>query len=114
MDLPLDNKISNLHLQKDAYVYIRQSSMRQVLQNTESQKRQYALRERALFLGWKEDQIQVIDDDLGESASHSGREGFSKLVNDVGMDKAGIVCSLEVSRFARNSSDWHHLLEICG
>ncbi len=113
MDLRSDNKVSNVHLQRDAYLYIRQSSMRQVLQNTESKKRQYALREQALCLGWKENQIQVIDDDLGESAAHRGREGFAKLVSEVGIGKAGIVCSLEVSRFARNSSDWHHLLEIC-
>lgn len=113
MDVTGDRKVSITHLLKDAYIYIRQSSIRQVLKNIESKKRQYALRGRALVLGWKEHQIQVIDDDLGKSAAHVGREGFAKLVSDVGMGKAGIVCSLEVSRFARNSSDWHHLLEIC-
>jgi DNA invertase Pin-like site-specific DNA recombinase len=107
-------KVQPHHLERGAYLYIRQSSMRQVLENVESTKRQYALRSRAISLGWREDQIIVIDSDQGESgASASWREGFQCLVTDVGMGHAGIVMGLEVSRLARNSADWHRLLEIC-
>ena len=85
-----------------------------MLENTESTKRQYALRQRAIALGWAAEQIVVIDNDLGQSgASAVDREGFQKLVAEVGMGKAGIVLGLEVSRLARNSTDWHRLLEIC-
>jgi DNA invertase Pin-like site-specific DNA recombinase len=88
--------------------------MRQVLENVESTKRQYALRSRAIGLGWRDDQIIVIDCDQGESgASATWREGFQRLVTDVGMGHAGIVMGLEVSRLARNNADWHRLLEIC-
>jgi DNA invertase Pin-like site-specific DNA recombinase len=88
--------------------------MRQVLENVESTKRQYALRGRATALGWREDQIIVIDNDQGESgASAAWREGFQRLVSEVGLGRAGIVMGLEVSRLARNSADWHRLLEIC-
>src|SRR5437667_7758836 len=107
-------KVQAQHLERAAYLYIRQSSMRQVLENTESTKRQYALRGRAVSLGWREDQIIVIDSDQGESgASATWREGFQRLVTDVGMGRAGIVMGLEVSRLARNNADWHRLLEIC-
>jgi hypothetical protein len=88
--------------------------MRQVVENIESTKRQYALRNRAIALGWHDDQIIVIDNDQGESgASAAWREGFQRLVTDVGMGHAGIVMGLEVSRLARNNADWHRLLEIC-
>src|SRR5438445_13829820 len=88
--------------------------MRQVVENTESTQRQYALRQRAIALGWRQDQIIVIDSDLGQSgASAVDREGFQKLVGETGMGRAGIVLGLEVSRLARNSADWHRLLEIC-
>ena len=88
--------------------------MRQVFENTESTKRQYALRQRAVALGWSEDRIIVIDSDLGQSgASSADREGFQRLVAEVGVGHAGIVLDLEVSRLARNSTDWHRLLEIC-
>jgi DNA invertase Pin-like site-specific DNA recombinase len=107
-------KVQPRHLRRTAYLYVRQSSLRQVVENTESTKRQYALRSRAVALGWPEDKIQVVDSDLGESgASTAGREGFQKLVAEVGMGHAGIVMGLEVSRLARNSADWHRLLEIC-
>jgi DNA invertase Pin-like site-specific DNA recombinase len=107
-------KVQPHHLERGAYLYIRQSSMRQVLENMESTKRQYALRGRAVSLGWREEQIVVIDSDQGESgASASWREGFQRLVTDVGMGRAGIVMGLEVSRLARNNADWHRLLEIC-
>lgn len=107
-------KVSAHHLERDAYLYIRQSSMKQVLENVESTKRQYALRARATALGWAEDRIIVIDSDQGESgASAAWREGFRQLVTDVGLGRAGIVMGLEVSRLARNNADWHRLLEIC-
>ena len=107
-------KVQSHHLERGAYLYIRQSSMRQVLENVESTKRQYALRGRATALGWRDDQITVIDSDQGKSgASASWREGFQRLVTDVGMGRAGIVMGLEVSRLARNNADWHRLLEIC-
>jgi DNA invertase Pin-like site-specific DNA recombinase len=86
-----------------------------VLENTESTERQYALRRRAVVLGWPEENIVVIDEDQGQSgASVGGREGFQRLVAEVGLGKAGIVMGLEVSRLARNCADWHRLLEICG
>src|SRR5579859_2115583 len=88
--------------------------MRQVLENVESTKRQYALRGRATALGWRDEQIIVIDSDQGESgASAAWREGFQCLVSDVGMGHAGIVLGLEVSRLARNNADWQRLLELC-
>lgn len=107
-------KVQSHHLERGAYLYVRQSSMRQVMENVESTKRQYDLRGRAIGLGWRDDQIIVIDSDQGESgASASWREGFQHLVSDVGMGRAGIVMGLEVSRLARNNADWHRLLEIC-
>jgi DNA invertase Pin-like site-specific DNA recombinase len=107
-------KVTAHHLARSAYLYVRQSTMRQVVENTESTERQYALRQRAVALGWPIDSVVVIDTDLGQSgASATDREGFQKLVADVGMGRAGIVLGLEVSRLARNSTDWHRLLEIC-
>jgi DNA invertase Pin-like site-specific DNA recombinase len=108
------SKVTAQHLCRDAYLYVRQSSLRQVVENTESTQRQYALRQRAIALGWPADRIIVIDSDLGQSgASAIDRAGFQRLVTDVGMGRAGIVLGLEVSRLARNSTDWHRLLEIC-
>jgi DNA invertase Pin-like site-specific DNA recombinase len=107
-------KVQSHHLERDAYLYIRQSSMKQVIENVESTKRQYALRARATALGWPDDRVVVIDSDQGESgASAAWREGFRRLVTDVGLGRAGIVMGLEVSRLARNNADWHRLLEIC-
>lgn len=109
------HKVNAGHLKRNAYLYIRQSTPRQVLENTESTKRQYALQQRALALGWHPDRIVVIDGDLGQSGSSAiDREGFQKLVAEVGMGRAGLVIGIEVSRLARNCSDWHRLLEICG
>jgi DNA invertase Pin-like site-specific DNA recombinase len=107
-------KVQPRHLERGAYLYIRQSSMRQVVENAESARRQYALRGRAIALGWRDEQIIVIDNDQGESgASAAWREGFQRLVSDVGLGRAGIVMGLEVSRLARNNADWQRLLEIC-
>ncbi|MCE7003125.1 recombinase family protein [Kibdelosporangium philippinense] len=107
-------KVTHEHLRRDAYLYVRQSTLKQVLSNTESTARQYALRGRAVALGWAESQIIVIDTDQGQSgASAADREGFQRLVADVGMGHAGIVLGLEVSRLVRNNTDWHRLLEIC-
>ena len=106
-------KVTANHLKREAYLYIRQSTPRQVLENTESTKRQYDLRQRAVALGWPVERINVIDNDQGHSAATADREGFQKLVAEVSLEKAGIVLGLEVSRLARNSADWHRLLEIC-
>jgi len=109
------SKVTAGHLQRIAYLYVRQSTLRQVLENTESTQRQYALRQRAIALGWPDEQVVVIDTDQGQSgASAADREGFKRLVAEVGMGRAGIVLGLEVSRLARNNADWHRLLEICG
>jgi DNA invertase Pin-like site-specific DNA recombinase len=102
------------HLKRDAYLYVRQSTLRQVVENTESTQRQYALQGQAVKLGWPGDRVITIDQDQGQSAATAAdREGFQKLVTEVSMGRAGIVLGLEVSRLARNSSDWHRLLEIC-
>src|SRR6266567_4383840 len=102
------------HLRRDAYIYVRQSTLAQTVRNTESLARQYDLAGRARSLGWAEHQVVVVDDDLGRSgASAQGRKGFSDLVADVGLGKAGIVLSLECSRLARNNSDWYQLLDLC-
>src|SRR5437764_211934 len=107
-------KVNAGHLKRNAYLYVRQSTLRQVIENTESTKRQYDLRQHAVALGWPVERIVVIDSDLGQSgASAVDREGFQRLVAEVGMGRAGIVLGLEVSRLARNSTDWHRLLEIC-
>jgi len=106
-------KVTAGHLARSAYVYVRQSTLRQVVENTESTKRQYALRERAVALGWTFERIVVIDRDLGRSGADSDREGFAQLVAAVGLGDVGIVLGLEVSRLARSSTDWHRLLEIC-
>lgn len=106
--------ITPRHLQRRAYLYVRQSTLQQVVENTESTARQYALRERALTLGWSAERIVVIDQDLGHSAaSAADRAGFQRLVAEGGLGKVGLVLGLEVSRLARSSSDWHRLLEIC-
>jgi DNA invertase Pin-like site-specific DNA recombinase len=106
-------KVTAAHLSRDAYLYVRQSTIRQVFENTESTMRQYALRERAVALGWPVERVHVIDTDLGQSGATADREGFQRLVTEVGLGRAGIVLGLEVSRLARNSTDWHRLLELC-
>src|SRR6185437_12613672 len=107
-------KVTGAHLARSAYLYVRQSTLRQVLTNTESATRQSALRRKAIALGWQAEAIVTIDTDQGQSgASAADREGFQHLVAEVGMGRAGIVLGLEVSRLARNNADWHRLLEIC-
>ncbi len=108
------HKITARHLSRQAMLYVRQSTLHQVLENTESTARQYGLRERAIALGWETSRIVVIDQDLGQSgASVVDRLGFQRLVAEVGLGHVGLVMGLEVSRLARSSLDWHHLLEIC-
>src|SRR6266496_4424189 len=107
-------KVTAGHLQRQAMLYVRQSTLHQVFENTESTARQYALRERAIALGWEASRVVVIDQDLGQSgASAVDRGGFQRLVAEVGLGHVGLVMGLEVSRLARSSLDWHHLLEIC-
>ena len=108
------SKVTAEHLHRDAYLYVRQSSLYQVANNTESSRRQYDLRGRAVALGWPVERVIVIDVDQGQSgASATDREGFQRLVADVSLGKAGIVLGLECSRLARNNADWHRLLELC-
>ena len=110
----MSQQITAHHLHRLACLYVRQSTLQQVFENTESTARQYALRERAVALGWPAERIMVIDQDLGHSGmSAADRAGFQRLVAEVGLGKVGLVLGLEVSRLARSSSDWHRLLEIC-
>ncbi|QDF96919.1 recombinase family protein [Azoarcus sp. DD4] len=107
-------KIGPSHLQRAAFVYIRQSSASQVEHNKESTERQYALAQRARVLGWHERQVSVVDEDLGLSgASTSGRSGFARMTAEVALGHVGIILGLEVSRLARNNSDWYRLLDLC-
>ena len=109
------SKVTAAHLSRAALLYVRQSSLKQVINNTESAIRQYDLRGKAVALGWAAAQVTVIDIDQGQSgASAADREGFQQLVAEVSLGRAGIVLGLECSRLARNSADWHQLLELCG
>jgi DNA invertase Pin-like site-specific DNA recombinase len=109
------SKVTAAHLSRRAVLYVRQSSLKQVIHNTESAIRQYDLRGKAISLGWAADQITVIDIDQGQSgASAADREGFQQMAAEVSLGRAGIVLGLECSRLARNSADWHQLLELCG
>lgn len=107
-------KIAPSHLQRAAFVYIRQSSASQVEHNRESTLRQYALAQRAIALGWSEQQVSVVDEDLGLSgASAAHRSGFARMTAEVALGHVGIILGLEVSRLARNNSDWYRLLDLC-
>ncbi len=107
-------KIQIHHRQKMACIYLRQSTMAQVYHHQESPHRQYALKDRALELGWPPDQIRVLDADLGQSGTQmNNRQDFKTLVADVSLEKVGAVFALEASRLSRSCSDWHRLLEIC-
>jgi len=110
----INQKVTASHLKRQAYCYVRQSTLKQVFENTESTKRQYALRDRAVALGWPVVQIVTVDSDLGETAtSVADRQGFQKLMTEVSLGRVGLVMGLEVSRLARNNADWARLLEIC-
>src|SRR3954467_4996229 len=107
-------KITETQRRRRAVVYVRQSTLAQVERNVESTARQYALRERAVELGWPPESVVVIDEDLGRSgASSDGRFGFKELVADVGLGHVGLILALETSRLARASADWHQLLDLC-
>jgi len=108
------SKIEHQHRERPAYIYLRQSTPGQVLHHQESTERQYALKDKALELGWGPDRIRILDRDLGVSGTQmAGREDFRTLVNDVAMGKVGAVFALEASRLARSSLDWHRLIQIC-
>ena len=108
------SKIEGQHLARKAYVYVRQSTMAQVERNTESRERQYELVDRAVGLGWDASEVVVVDEDQGRSAkSADGRDGFQRLVADVGLGRVGIVVGIEVSRLARRNADWYGLLDLC-
>ena len=108
-------KASSQQLQKTAYIYVRQSTMGQVRHHRESTERQYALKEKAMNLGWTENFVRVLDGDLGRSgASMVNRTDFKTIVTDVSLGKVGAVFALEASRLARSNADWHRLIEICG
>src|SRR3954451_16323321 len=108
------SKITEAHRRRCAVVYVRQSTLGQVERNTESAARQFALRDRAVELGWPRESVVVVDGDTGRSgASAAGRVGFKELVAEVGLGHVGVVLALEVSRLARSSADWHQLLDLC-
>jgi DNA invertase Pin-like site-specific DNA recombinase len=107
-------KIRPPHVERLAVVYVRQSTMPQVLEHQESTRLQYGLVQRAVAWGWSEARVLGIDDDLGRSGtSAEGRHGFQRLVAEVGLDHVGLILGVEMSRLARSSKDWHQLLEIC-
>jgi DNA invertase Pin-like site-specific DNA recombinase len=110
----MNSAITEQHLNRTAYVYVRQSTLAQVRHHQESTERQYGLRQKALELGWREPSVQVLDRDLGKSGAQiAGREDFKTLVAEVSMGQVGAVLALEVSRLARSNLDWHRLLELC-
>jgi DNA invertase Pin-like site-specific DNA recombinase len=110
----VSSKVTASHLDRNAYVYVRQSTLTQVHANTESLERQYELASRAQTLGWAPRQVIVVDEDLGRSgAEATAREGFKGVVADVGLGKVGIIFGIEVSRLARNNADWYQLLDLC-
>src|SRR3982750_1241832 len=108
-------RVTARHLDRKAVIYIRQSTPQQVLSNQESLRLQYALQQRARELGWHEADVEVIDVDLGRSgATSTQREGFKDLIGRVTLGEVGIILSYEVTRLARNCSDWYPLLDLCG
>ena len=110
----MNPKITEHHRSRPAYIYLRQSTPSQVRHHQESTERQYALREKALDLGWTESLIHTLDRDLGKTGTEmAGREDFKTLVAEVSMGQVGAVFALEVSRLARSNLDWHRLLQLC-
>jgi DNA invertase Pin-like site-specific DNA recombinase/uncharacterized protein YndB with AHSA1/START domain len=113
--MSVNEKIKTTHLQRCAYVYVRQSTTAQVQNNRESTDRQYKLAERAVQLGWVQSQVRIIDEDLARSGSGtSDRGGFATMTTEVALGHVGLILSIEVSRVARNSADWYRLLDLCG
>src|SRR6266853_6494738 len=106
------SKITAEHLQRNAFVYIRQSTPDQLVHNLESQRRQYGLADRAKQLGWMT--VEIIDDDLGRSGGGIARPGFERLLAAICDGRVGAVLAIEASRLARNGRDWHTLIEFCG
>src|SRR6185503_2201619 len=107
--------VTTIHLSRKAMIYIRQSTPHQVLTNQESLSLQYALKDRAMGLGWRDQDIEIIDSDLGSTgAAADHREGFKELVTKVTVGQVGLILSSEVTRLSRNCSDWYPLLDICG
>lgn len=103
------------HLQRKAVIYVRQSTLTQVIINQESLRLQYALEQRAQSLGWRPEDIEIIDTDLGlTGASAQHRSGFQELVTKVTLGQVGLILSSDVTRLARNCSDWYPLLDVCG
>src|SRR5215475_15471758 len=113
--MSISELVTTQHLSRIAIIYIRQSTPHQVLTNQESLKLQYALRQRALSLGWRDQDIEIIDADLGlTAASAHHREGFKELLAQVTLGQVGIILSFDVTRLARNCSDFYPLLDLCG
>ncbi len=112
--MSINNKIQSSHLQRQAFVYMRQSTASQVEHNRESTERQYRLKDQAIDLGWPEHQIKIIDEDLAQSGANSiHRSGFTMMISEVALGRVGLILALEVSRVARNNSDWYRLLDLC-
>lgn len=110
----VSNRVEASYLERLACVYVRQSTMRQVLENRTSTERQYALKLRALELGWREEQIIIIDEDQAKSGAYAdGRTGFTKFLNDISNGKIGAIFGSELSRVARDSTDWQLLIKLC-
>ena len=111
----MHDKINPTHLERAAYVYVRQSTAAQVQHNRESTDRQYKLAQRALRLGWSEPKIKIVDEDLARSGSGTtDRHGFALMTAEVALGHVGLILSIEVSRVARNNADWYRLLDLCG
>src|SRR5271156_4692010 len=109
------SKIRDLHLNRLAMVYVRQSTPQQVLENRESRERQYALAEFAQRLGWPAERVVVIDEDQGQSGKTAAqRSGFQQLMTEVSLNHVGMVLGLGLSRLSRSNKDWHQLIDVCG
>jgi DNA invertase Pin-like site-specific DNA recombinase len=109
----MDRQITKEHLGRNAYVYVRETSGHEGVQTRERAACQYALRERAIHLGWKEERVVTVDGDIGEPGNSSSRAGFQRLVREVSWGRAGIVMALDGTRLTRTLSEWHALVEIC-
>ncbi len=107
-------KLESHHFERIAVVYLRQSTPRQIVDHPESTDLQYRLAHRAIELGWDENRVLIVDEDLGQSGSTADqRTGFQRLLAEVAMNHVGLVLGIEMSRLSRSCKDWHHLLELC-